>query len=45
MRVKSELVSRLQRAGDADADVSRAISEELVAIEKRRRALKEGSLS
>ena len=45
VRVKSELVSRLQRAGDADADVSRAISEELVAIEKRRRALKEGSLS
>ena len=45
LRVKSELVSRLQRAGDADADVSRAISEELIAIEKRRRALKEGSLS
>lgn len=44
VRLKSELVGKLQRAGDADPALSRAISEELVALEARRRALKDGSV-
>jgi DNA primase len=42
LRVKSELVSRLQRTGESDPEMSRTISEEIVALEKRRRTLKEG---
>jgi hypothetical protein len=42
LRLKSELVSRLQRTGESDLELSRAISEEIVALEKRRRKLKEG---
>jgi DNA primase len=42
LRLKSELVSRLQRTGEGDPEMSRAISEEIVALEKRRRTLKEG---
>jgi DNA primase len=42
LRLKSDLVSRLQRTGESDPEMSRAISEEIVALEKRRRTLKEG---
>jgi DNA primase len=42
LRLKSELVSRLQRTGESDPGLSRAISEEIMALEKRRRTLKEG---
>ena len=42
LRLKSELVSRLQRTGEGDPEISRAISEEIMALEKRRRSLKEG---
>jgi DNA primase len=45
LRLKSELVSRLQRTGESDPAMSRAISEEIMALEKRRRALKEGPLA
>jgi DNA primase len=45
LRLKSELVSRLQRTGESDPAMSRAISEEIMALEKRRRALKEAPLA
>ena len=45
LRLKSELVSRLQRTGESDPELSRAISEEVVELEKRRRSLKENPLS
>ena len=45
LRLKSELVSRLQRTGESDPELSRAISEEVVELEKRRRSLKESPLS
>ena len=45
LRLKSELVSRLQRTGQSDPELSRAISQEIVELEKRRRSLKEGPLS
>jgi hypothetical protein len=32
----------LQRTGESDPEMSRAISEEIMALEKRRRTLKEG---
>jgi DNA primase len=37
IRRKSDLVSRLQRVGSSDAEQSRAISQELLALENKRR--------